>query len=132
MATPKFIIKNVSGGDISIQSHTIVANDSYEVPTRSVSQFYIDSSLATFINDGTVNIDNGTTVFSQKDALAYVQYLVTIPDTSSLASPVPQVIADQSTFTVATNTQVCHANTIIVQSGGILVTEGTASIVWIK
>lgn len=53
-------------------------------------------------------------------------------DPSAFSIATPQVVANGVTFTVATNTQVTYANTIVVQAGGIVKTEGTAALTYVN
>lgn len=57
---------------------------------------------------------------------------VDITDTSTFAPAVPQIVANGVTFQLVTNTQVPYANAIVVEAGGIVLTNGTAALTYVN
>lgn len=51
---------------------------------------------------------------------------------SSGGNPVPLIVANGVTFTVATNTQVPHPSPILTQAGGIVLVVGTGQLVFVS
>lgn len=87
----------------------------------------------------TVTMSYYVTAASQAIAQAFFdgQY-VDSPTITALVGPtdissgVPRLILDNEVLTIPTNIQIPHSNSIVIEAGGTILTEGTGSLTWVN